>query len=105
MTDLTDLTDLKAQFGDIDIYLFDQLLRGCVTAGMRILDAGCGAGRNLVYLLRQGFEVFAADSDPHALTQPAASPQPSPPLSRPKIFAGNRRGDVLSGALRRLRHQ
>ena len=61
------MTDLKQQFGDIDIYLFDQLLRGRVTPGMRIVDAGCGAGRNLVYLLRQGFEVFGADSDARAL--------------------------------------
>jgi tellurite methyltransferase len=58
---------LSEQFGAIDIYLFDQLLRGRITAGMRVLDAGCGSGRNLVYLLRQGFEVFGADSDPHAL--------------------------------------
>jgi tellurite methyltransferase len=58
---------LSDQFGAIDIYLFDQLLRGRITAGMRVLDAGCGSGRNLVYLLRQGFEVFGADSDPHAL--------------------------------------
>jgi SAM-dependent methyltransferase len=34
---------------------------------MRVLDAGCGFGRNLVYLLREGFEVFGADSDPRAL--------------------------------------
>ena len=30
---------------------------------MRVLDAGCGYGRNLVYLLRAGCEVFALDSD------------------------------------------
>ncbi|MEZ5393879.1 MAG: class I SAM-dependent methyltransferase [Bryobacterales bacterium] len=30
---------------------------------MRILDAGCGTGRNLVYFLREGYEVFAADAD------------------------------------------
>ena len=61
------MTDLKEQFGDIDIYLFDQLLRGRITAGMRILDAGCGSGRNLVFFLREGFEVFGADSDPRAV--------------------------------------
>jgi SAM-dependent methyltransferase len=61
------MTDLNDQFGGIDIYLFDQLLRKRITAGMRILDAGCGFGRNLVYLLREGFEVFGADSDPRAL--------------------------------------
>jgi tellurite methyltransferase len=34
---------------------------------MRILDAGCGGGRNLVYLLNEGYEVFAADADPRAI--------------------------------------
>ena len=54
---------LQEQFGQIDIYLFDQLLKGRITPGMRILDAGCGSGRNIVYFLREGYEVFAADSD------------------------------------------
>ncbi|MES1256942.1 MAG: class I SAM-dependent methyltransferase [Acidobacteriota bacterium] len=58
---------LRDQFGNIDIYLFDQLLRGRIAPGMRILDAGCGTGRNLIYLLRQGYEVFGADSDPGAI--------------------------------------
>jgi len=58
---------LRQQFGDIDIYLFDQLLRGRIIPGMRILDAGCGGGRNLVYLLREGFEVFAVDSHAQAV--------------------------------------
>ena len=34
---------------------------------MRILDAGCGFGRNLVWLLREGAEVFALDADPGAV--------------------------------------
>jgi tellurite methyltransferase len=54
---------LELQFGPIDIYLFDQLLRGRIVPGMRVLDAGCGAGRNLVYLLRSGYEVFATDAE------------------------------------------
>jgi tellurite methyltransferase len=59
--------DLDLQFGQIDIYLFDQLLRGRLHPGMRVLDAGCGFGRNLVYLLRSGYEVFGADSDADAI--------------------------------------
>ena len=61
------MKSLREKFGPIDIYLFDQLLRGRIAPGMRIVDAGCGDGRNLVYLLRQGYEVFAADMDPRAV--------------------------------------
>lgn len=61
------MTDLNAQFGQIDIYLFDQLLRGRLGPGLRVLDTGCGSGRNLVYLLRSGYEVFGADPDPAAI--------------------------------------
>lgn len=54
---------IQEQFGQIDIYVFDQILRGNIAAGMRVLDAGCGYGRNLVHLLREGCEVFALDQD------------------------------------------
>ena len=59
--------NLETEFGAIDIYLFDQLLRGRITTRDRIFDAGCGWGRNLVYLLRGGFDVYAADPDPDAI--------------------------------------
>ncbi len=55
---------IQEEFGQIDIYVFDQILRGNIAPGMRVLDAGCGYGRNLVYLLRVGCEVFALDADP-----------------------------------------
>ena len=58
---------LGEQFGDIDIYLFDQLLRGRITHGMRVLDAGCGEGRNLVYLMREGFDLWGIDESPQAI--------------------------------------
>jgi SAM-dependent methyltransferase len=54
---------VQEQFGQIDIYVFDQILRGNIAAGMRVIDAGCGYGRNLVHLLRVGCEVFAVDAD------------------------------------------
>jgi SAM-dependent methyltransferase len=54
---------VQEQFGQIDIYVFDQILRGNIAAGMRVLDAGCGFGRNLVHLLREGAEVFAIDAN------------------------------------------
>lgn len=60
-------TELRSRFGPIDIYLFDQLLKGRFDGFRRILDAGCGGGRNLVYFLRSGFEVFAVDREPEAV--------------------------------------
>ncbi len=62
-------SELQLHFGAIDIYLFDQLLRSRITPGMRIFDAGCGSGRNLVYFLRQGYEVFGVDRDVDSVEQ------------------------------------
>jgi SAM-dependent methyltransferase len=63
------MSELTQQFGAIDIYLFDQLLRGRIAPGMRIFDAGCGTGRNLVYFLREGYEAFGVDVDPAAVEE------------------------------------
>ena len=59
--------NIQELFGQIDIYVFDQILRGNIAPGMRILDAGCGYGRNLVYLLRAGCEIFALDANADAV--------------------------------------
>ena len=64
-----DPTPLLTEFGNIDIYVFDQLLRGRIAPGMRVFDAGCGGGRNLVYLLRSGYEVCGNDADANAIGQ------------------------------------
>jgi SAM-dependent methyltransferase len=61
------MPSLEEQFGHIDIYLFDQLLRGRIVPGMRVLEAGCGFGRNLVYFLREGYEVLGADAEWRAI--------------------------------------
>jgi SAM-dependent methyltransferase len=59
--------DLSLLFGQIDIYLFDQLLRGRIRPGMTVLDAGCGEGRNLVFFLRQAYQIYAVDPDANAI--------------------------------------
>ncbi len=82
---------LRAHFGEIDIYLFDQLLRGRFDGRRRVLDAGCGSGRNLPYFLENGFEIFAIDEDPAAVAAArklAAQCAPTLPL-----------GNIRQGAL------
>jgi tellurite methyltransferase len=77
--------DLRREFGEIDIYLFDQLLRGRFDRRRRLLDAGCGWGRNLPFFLRRGFDVRAVDADPEAVRavrQLAASLHPTLPQDR-----------------------
>ena len=59
--------ELRSSFGEIDIYLFDQLVKGRFDRRRRVLDAGCGDGRNLVYFLRRGFTCFGVDRDPAAI--------------------------------------
>jgi len=82
---------LQDQFGPIDIYLFDQLLRGRIEPGMRVLDAGCGSGRNLVYFLRSGYEVFATDADPASI---AAARRLAASLA-PQLPSGNFREEPV----------
>ncbi|RFZ85808.1 class I SAM-dependent methyltransferase [Mucilaginibacter terrenus] len=60
---------LQQQFGNIDIYLFDQLLKGTFSNCQTILDAGCGGGRNLIYFLQNGYNVFGVDPNPDAVAQ------------------------------------
>jgi SAM-dependent methyltransferase len=61
--------NLSETFGEIDIYLFDQLLKGRFNACQTILDAGCGRGRNLVYFLRHNFKVYGLDPNPAAIEE------------------------------------
>lgn len=81
---------LQEQFGQIDIYLFDQLLKGRIKPGMTIVDAGCGPGRNIVYLLREGYNVCAADPNPNEVERVralAAKLAPSLPASNFRVEA------------------
>jgi len=77
---------LDEQFGAIDIYLFDQILRRRIAPGDRIVDAGCGMGRNLVYLLREGYEVHGADADPDAIAEVRALAARLAPSLPPENF-------------------
>lgn len=62
-----DYRELNRLLGNIDIYLLDLILKGRLASKRRLLDAGCGEGRNLVYLIAQSFDVYAYDRDVLAL--------------------------------------
>ena len=86
--------ELRSAFGEIDIYLFDQLARGRFDQRRRVLDAGCGDGRNLVYFLRHGFTCFGIDRDVAAIAQVRALAARLAPTAPPDRF--------LSGELDQL---
>jgi SAM-dependent methyltransferase len=102
-------SSLEAEFGAIDIYLFDQLLRGRITARDRIFDAGCGFGRNLHYLFRIGADVSAVDGDAEAIAAVramAAELAPSLPATNFRVeplerttFPGQFASVVISSAV------
>ena len=78
-------SSLPDLFGGIDIYLFDQLLRGRIGDGATVLDAGCGSGRNLIFMLRAGMNVFGVDASEGAIAAVrdlAGSLAPSLPRDR-----------------------
>src|ERR1700754_3444856 len=60
-------TNLQQDFGNIDIYLFDQLLKGTYDNCRKVLDAGCGGGRNLWYFLKNDYEVYGIDPNAEAI--------------------------------------
>lgn len=61
------IQELNRTLGNIDLYLLDQILKGRVDPKSRILDAGCGEGRNLTYFMREGYDVHGVDLNPDAI--------------------------------------
>ena len=61
------IQELNRELGNIDLYLLDAILKNYLPENGKVLDAGCGEGRNLVYLLRNGYECYGADMNEAAL--------------------------------------
>ena len=77
---------LHGLFGEIDIYLFDQLARGRFDQCRTVLDAGCGDGRNLRYLLSQGVRCYGIDREAAAIARTRALASALAPEQSPGQF-------------------
>ena len=58
---------LQELVGDTDIYLLDQIMKGRYKPTDKILDAGCGTGRNLRWFLKEHIDVYGIDLDPRSI--------------------------------------
>ncbi len=63
-----ELSSINQYLGNLDIYLLDQILKNRFHRKMKVLDAGCGEGRNIIYFLRAGYPVFGIDKNPMAIS-------------------------------------
>lgn len=59
--------ELNKELGNIDLYLLDLILKEKISATSKILDAGCGEGRNLIYFINNGYDVYGIDINPMAI--------------------------------------
>lgn len=61
------IQEINQHLGNIDIYLLDQILKGRYSSDMKVLDAGCGEGRNLMYFMNNNFDVSGVDINSEAI--------------------------------------
>lgn len=59
--------DLKQTIGNTDIYLLDQIMKKRYMLGNKILDAGCGNGRNIHWFYTNNFDIWGVDRDPQSI--------------------------------------
>jgi tellurite methyltransferase len=62
-------SSLQELVGNTDIYLLDQVMKGRFRQTDRILDAGCGGGRNLHWFLNEGIEIYGTDQNAVAIDE------------------------------------
>ncbi|WKK76408.2 class I SAM-dependent methyltransferase [Marivirga salinae] len=62
-----DWKQLNSELGNIDLYWLDFILKGYLPDDAKVLDAGCGEGRNLTYCLKNNLDIFGIDQNPEAI--------------------------------------
>ena len=54
---------IQELIGNTDIYLLDQIMKDRYKPNDKILDAGCGGGRNLIWFLKNDINIYGVDQD------------------------------------------
>ena len=87
-------TKILDAFGNIDIYLFDQLMKGTFNKCETVIDIGCGSGRNMIYFLKNNFRVYGIDQDERAVDAVRSVAKKIAPLNRPDNFVVGTADDI-----------
>ena len=62
------INNIQDILGQTDIYLIDQLMKGRYKPTQRILDAGCGNGRNMHWFIQNKYAIFGIDLNEEAIS-------------------------------------
>ncbi|WP_340200518.1 class I SAM-dependent methyltransferase [Ascidiimonas sp. W6] len=63
------MEEITKLIGNTDIYVIDQILKGRYSEGQKILDAGCGYGRNLKWFFHNKFDIYGVDCSEEAILE------------------------------------
>jgi ubiquinone/menaquinone biosynthesis C-methylase UbiE len=61
------LNSIQEFLGQTDIYLVDQIMKGRYVPSDKILEAGCGGGRNMDWFVKNNFQVYGIDQSEAAI--------------------------------------
>jgi len=64
---------LESPYDGASHYIVEKIMK--LPKFAKILDAGCGDGRNLIYLAKQGYAVSGIDISPKPLEEPICACQ------------------------------
>jgi SAM-dependent methyltransferase len=60
---------LAQRYENADVSALQERLAGVFDSGAKVLELGCGSGRDMAFMLSRGFDVFAVDASPMMLHQ------------------------------------
>lgn len=102
---LTNENTIYQLLGETDIYLIDQLMKGRYGKNDKILDAGCGTGRNIQWFLQHNYAAWGCDINAETISQ-LKKRYPRLPVARLVVstvenmaFADNYFDHVISSAV------